>query len=344
MLRVDFYESGDGETIILTFPDGALGVVDGHPSSTGQRPPIADLVRGKQVHFVCLSHPHADHGIDLHQVFNAAANVGAYWHTVTHLHTFLFSITQQDKFPSAHNALIDQLRAGWAGFLLELYRKVMETEDATPGFIATLHAERTPLEIAGVEISFWAPEEAEQTQYVRIFQERLKRLHRHKPNENALSAIIAFKYGGNVILLGSDALLRNWRAAVPRYRKAHWPRATVLKVPHHGAAGSFSKKKNENYLTLCRSDSETLAVLFAGDAKHPAQTVFDELKHRTKLVCLSNGLKNSHRTSANPLDLEIPGAFVVAPTMVCNPHLGFEFHKDGSVRQTAGQQCSFCAR
>jgi len=44
-LTIDFYESGVGETIRITFPDGGLGIVDAHPSSCGHRPHILDLVR-----------------------------------------------------------------------------------------------------------------------------------------------------------------------------------------------------------------------------------------------------------------------------------------------------------
>ena len=95
MLRADFYESAEGETIILTFPDGGLGVIDAHPSPRAQRPNIEDLVRGKHVHFVCLTHPHADHGIDLHRVFGVAASVGAYWHTLSDIQAVMYSITQQ---------------------------------------------------------------------------------------------------------------------------------------------------------------------------------------------------------------------------------------------------------
>ena len=64
-LKIDFYESADGEQIILEFPDGGLGVVDAHPSAQNSRPSILRLVAGRKIHFVCLTHPHADHGIDL---------------------------------------------------------------------------------------------------------------------------------------------------------------------------------------------------------------------------------------------------------------------------------------
>lgn len=62
MLKLDFYESGAGETILLTFPSGGIGIVDAHPSATASRPQILELIRDRKVHFACLTHPHRDHG------------------------------------------------------------------------------------------------------------------------------------------------------------------------------------------------------------------------------------------------------------------------------------------
>src|SRR5665213_2700252 len=142
MLSVDFYESAEGETIILTFPDGGLGVVDAHPASAPGRPPIANLVQGKVVHFVCLTHPHADHGADLAAVFTSAASVSAYWHTVSDVSAMVFSVTEQRKFVNRFSPLVEELREKWAKFLLELYRVAYEHEDRVSGFVCTLNSDR----------------------------------------------------------------------------------------------------------------------------------------------------------------------------------------------------------
>ena len=68
MLTFDFYESGRGETIVVTFPDGGIGVVDAHPSTRANRLRIEEIVSGKKIHFICLTHPHADHGRDFRRV------------------------------------------------------------------------------------------------------------------------------------------------------------------------------------------------------------------------------------------------------------------------------------
>lgn len=56
MLKFDFYESGVGETIIVTFPNGGIGVIDAHPSPTSSRPAILEIVGKRQIHFICLTH------------------------------------------------------------------------------------------------------------------------------------------------------------------------------------------------------------------------------------------------------------------------------------------------
>lgn len=127
-LRVDFYESGDGETIIITFPSGGLGIVDAHPSSHSHRPPIANLVAGKTIHFVCLSHPHADHGVDLIPVLESHPHINEFWHSTSDVERFIYCITETDNFPSPVKQFVHDLRKGWAEFLLRLYGAVAERD------------------------------------------------------------------------------------------------------------------------------------------------------------------------------------------------------------------------
>jgi len=78
MLKLDFYESGEGETIVLTFPSGGLGIVDAHPSSSTSRQEILQITRGKTIHFVCLTHPHKDHGADLIPILEQHPDIKAF--------------------------------------------------------------------------------------------------------------------------------------------------------------------------------------------------------------------------------------------------------------------------
>jgi hypothetical protein len=116
----------------------------------------------------------------------------------------------------------------------------------------------------------------------------------------------------------------------------------VLKVPHHGAANALDlAHKRDNYLDLCVKDGSAFSVLFAGDANHPAEVVFDELRRRTDLVCVSNGLKGAVGP-ANPLRIDIPGARVARPSYVCNPQISIEVNGAGKVSMIKGACCEVC--
>jgi beta-lactamase superfamily II metal-dependent hydrolase len=342
MLRIDFYESGQGETILVRFPDGGIGVVDAHPSRSKLRPEIEVLVGGQRLHFLCLTHPHADHGVDLFKAIKAAAQVDRYWHTVTDIQTLFYAVTQQRVFPARFSPLLTELRIPWAEYLIDLYDEVKNRTDADPEFTQRINNQRRSDEIAGVTVHFLGPLEADQNHFTSTYRSLVEGKHRNKPNENTLSAILAFEYGGHLVLLGSDALAENWVAAEMRCRKEELPKAVVLKVPHHGGQDALGHYHGKNYLDLCRPNRETKAILFGGDAKHPHPKVLDRLNAKVTVQCLANGLKPPGQMAANPLGLNISGARALVPAPTCNPHIGFTIHGDGRVEQTAGAQCEFC--
>ena len=150
------------------------------------------------------------------------------------------------------------------------------------------------------------------------------------------------EYAGRTVLLGADALKVNWESAAKKYRRLNLEKATVLKVPHHGAANAMGfQKKETSYLDLC--SQETVSVLFAGDVDHPDSRVEEKLRTKTTLACLVNGLRGSHHGGANPLGLMIPGAKAVGRSIPpCQPVISFRIDPDGSVRQTAGHRCADC--
>lgn len=342
MLTVDFYESGQGETILVRFPDGGLGVVDAHPSRSKLRPEIEALVGGQRLHFLCLTHPHADHGVDLFKALSAAAQVEHYWHTVTDIQALFFAVTQQQVYPNRFSSLLTDLRITWAQYLIDLYDAVKTRTDADPGFTQRINDQRRSDEIAEVKVHFLGPLEADQNNFTSTYRALVEGKHRNKPNENALSAILAFEYGGHLVILGSDALAENWQMAEARCRKEKLPKAVLLKVPHHGGQDALGNPQGKSFLDLCRPGKETKAVLFGGDAKHPHPKVFERLKAKATVHCLANGLKPSGQATSNPLGLNIPGARALMSAQTCNPHIGFSIHADGRIEQTAGGQCEFC--
>ena len=336
-LKVDFYESGDGETIVIQFPDGGLGLIDAHSGSEDSRPDILELIAGKRLHFVCLTHPHADHGVGLIPVLEKHKEIGEFWHTSPDTSSFVFfCATQRPNYPSPLRDFINRLADEWAAFLLRLYSAVGDIPERR------FHSGVQPAKIAGVEVWCLGPDEQVANDFVKTYKARAGGQARSLPDPNLLSAIFALKYGDTVILLGADALKRNWKHAITVHRKYGLPRAGLLKVPHHGAANALELAgKRDNYLDLCVKDRAALSVLFAGDSEHPDQTVFRELRARTQLLCVSNGLKGAVG-DPNPLSIEIPGARVIRRSYICNPQISVEVDTGGKINVVRGTCCEVC--
>ena len=338
-LTIDFFESGVGETIRITFPDGGIGIVDAHPTNSGGRPPIGDLVANKRIHFVCLTHPHADHGIDLIPIIRDHPEIGEFWHTLSAVDVFVFAEAgQHQNYRSPIREAVTEFQGQWGRFLTRIYGHVGIRKLPYHNLRSDLEA----TEIAGVRIHVLSPEEAQQNRFTAAYQEIARGKRKGFPDPNLLSAVLALEYRGAVVLLGADAKTNNWEAAIRKYHRLKLPASAVLKVPHHGAANALELRKGKkSYLDLC--SPETIAVLFAGDAAHPEPRVDEKLRARTKLSCLVNGLHTT-ATPPNPLGISLPGAVAVAqPITPCQSQLSFEIRMDGSMTHTVGHFCDTCS-
>lgn len=340
MLRFDFYESGVGETIIVTFPSGGIGVVDAHPSTSGTRANLLDIVRGKRVHFVCLTHPHADHGKDLVSLIENRLGVEAFWHTISELNVFFFGLTQARNSPGPLRHVVNEFRTGWASFLIDLFGAVVDTD--VPRH--QLRADLEPHQVDGVDIFCLSPEEELQQEFTKCYHRLSRGEVVRRPDPNRLSAILALRYGGNVALLGADALKLNWQSAAGRYRKHGLPKAILLKVPHHGASNAFLRRPRAgeaSYLDLVAKDG-AVSVLFAGDAEHPEAETYDSLLAQTKVICLSNGRRGA-TGEYDPLRLAVLGArSAEVASRICNPVVSFQIDTAGKRTILAGHACGSC--
>lgn len=335
-LKVDFYESGIGETIVITFPSGGLAIVDAHPSGQAIRPDIQQITQGKKLHFVCLTHPHADHGVDLVTVLERHPEVGGFWHTIFDIPAFIYGVEQTVNFPSPVREYASKMNQDWGEFLFDILSAVIEHEIPRH----CLRSDLMPMEIDGVQIHCLSPDEIVQNQFFSAYTKKLSDPRIEVPDPNLLSAILAFKLGQGVILLGSDGLKKNWETAVTHYQKRSLPKARVFKVPHHGARNSLNMQRRAvSYLDICSHEPRAKAVIFAGDAKHPDPDVFEKLRSRADTICLSNGRK-SVLWNTNPLALQIPTARVAYAAPICNASVSFEMDSDGNVELITGLGCN----
>ncbi len=334
-LRLDFYESGIGETIIITFPSGGLGIVDAHPSKNAGRPAILKLIEGKQIHFVCLTHPHKDHGSDLVPVLEKHTVINSFWHTIYDIPAFVYGIEETVNFPSAVREYASKMNQDWGEFFVDIIGAVVQRDIPRH----ELRSNQMPEDIDGVEVHCLSPDENVQNSFFKTYRDKLKNTKIKLPDPNLLSAVLALRFGESVVLLGADALKENWTSALRNYHKRGLPKARILKVPHHGARNALDLGKNaKTYLDVCSHQPNAKAVIFAGDAKHPDGDVFDKIRSRADTICLSNGRKSTF-VKPNPLNLQLPGASFVYPAPVCNPVVSFELDAHGNVSVIAGAMC-----
>lgn len=341
MLTIDFYESGIGETIIITFPSGGIGVIDAHPSLGGNRPPILDLVKDRQIHFLCLTHPHADHGKDLVSILKDGPKPKVIWHTIPNFKEFIYYSTGFTNFPSSISAFIEKYSREWADCFLDIFATAKEKGVER----RQLRADLQPESIDGVEIHFLSPEHNVVTEFAENYGKEIHSAEPEGGDPNLLSAILALKYGGSVVLMGADALKKNWYEGISRFRKAGLPKAVLLKVPHHGAKNAFSTREHRRwpgYLDICSVDPKATAVLFAGDIDHPDPEVYERLKERTTVTCLSNGLRGKQTGPLQTKYVGLPKARSTGPSKICNPHLSFELNDSGALVQVVGGTCEGC--
>jgi hypothetical protein len=324
-LTLDFFESGIGETILLTFPNGKIGIIDAHPSCGGINR-VLQAVSGDELEFVCLTHPHKDHGAGLIEVLKNW-EVKCFWHTTPGVQAWAYSVEEFDSYPSYYKNVVDDFMLETGQFMLEIFGTVAQKCIPT----RLLHSQIYPIEIGEVSLHILGPEESEQNHFHNAFHEIAKGKRRHVPSYNSISAIFAIEYGGAVALLGGDGLIKGWNSAAIHYRKRKIPKATVLKVPHHGASNAFNLKKGANtYLDLCAKNAK--GVLFAGDVDHPDARVEQRLNSKIDLSCLINGRRDLERSKSNtnPLGINIPGARLArVPVSPCQDLITIQISNQG---------------
>ncbi len=340
MLKFDFYESGHGETTIITFPDNGIGIIDAYPSQSNSRPDILKLIENKIIHFICLTHPHDDHAKDLATITNPSADacVPVLWHTITDIHQWAYYSTEFNVFPagSMQNA-IKRIRKETAMTTIKLFENIAHRNINTHKLRNDLVAKN----IAGVEIYCLSPTEKVQQKFIS----KEVRSKNRFPDPNKLSAILAFHYGKTVFIHGGDALKSNWFDAAEKFFSLHIPNATIIKIPHHGSANSFSFKKTKhqhNYLDLCDANKAIKSILFAGDSTHPNEAVYQELLKNSTVYCTANGLKTADSDPLN-IGFSIPGCQYISNSNICNPMISFECDQLGNINVISGHDCSACS-
>lgn len=230
LLRFSFLESGKGETVLIDFPDGSVGVVDCCPSATACRPALEQELAGRTIAFVCLTHPHEDHGKQMDAVLESCS-VNEFWHSLPDVHPFLFWFSQNISFRSPLSDFSEGQRVSQAEFLINIWKTVLRRRIP----FLSYDSSRQSVEIAGVRVHFFGPDRS-------VVQNELNRLQesvtdpKKTPSElNNFSLVVGFEFAKKLVILGGDALRAGWRDAFRAWKRANLSKAQVLKVPSWSA-------------------------------------------------------------------------------------------------------------
>jgi hypothetical protein len=267
--------------------------------------------------------------------------VEEFWHTNADIVPFIYRLREVPNWPSEVREFARQMSAGFANFLIDLYGAIVER--GIP--IHVIRAGQEARIYDGVEVLAISPEEAIQQEFLKYWLEKAEDPTADRPDPNLLSAILVLRWGESVVVLGGDAIRPNWRTAVGRYQHLKLPKALVLKVPHHGALNSLDVRRHSSekgYLDIClHSEAQRCcSILFAGDVSHPNERVYERLRARTEVYCLSNGLNAG--VKAVDLGIELEGAGPVGDVAPCQPVVSVALDDAGRLQILQGVSCSKC--
>ena len=144
--------------------------------------------------------------------------------------------------------------------------------------------------------------------------------------------------------MGGDALKKSWTEATKKFRALNLPKCRLLKVPHHGASNALDLQANESatYLGVCEKSS--IAVIFAGDLKHPDKRVESRIRKKMDLHCLVNGANHSlTEKQINPLGIKVAGARAAnVKISSCQDSVSVVLTKEGQLSIVEGIDCVKC--
>lgn len=329
MLSFDFYESGRGETTIVTFPDNSIGIIDAHPSSNGNRPNILSLIQDKTIRFICLTHPHDDHYLDLPAVFSQNPPL-EFWHTIPDVKAFFYSLGQYNEFNAQTDSLMAKLLTRRAEPLINIFFKCKQDKIEQLNLTDKL----APIDICNVKITILAPQNSTISNYKYELANHANNRRKDMPDPNDISAALAFEYAGKTFIHGGDVLAKQWHGIISRAQNQNFPAASIFKVPHHGAKNALDMvHTSENYMQLFANEVSTITF---GNSTHPDIDVFRLLNSKSKdMYFLINKF-----ALANPLN--IPDACCQSQPHICNSIVRVEINNEGMISITLGKGCRSC--
>lgn len=276
MLKIRFLGVGNGDSILIEFPDGQLGLVDSCKSPNTKLPAAWEFIYGKQLSFCCMTHPHRDHYAGLLDILKCPKiKVDKFWYSLSDIDDVIPTLNWI-AVPDGDNSASKSRREQEVGGVIDLFDWIW---DETPASFARELTDVHYRKFGEVDIIIFGSDPICWRVYKRrLVRQRNSGLPLRRSYENAISMAILIKYGERLIWLLGDILRRPLRNLIGRHQqfvpdelKSWGIKASVFKVPHHGAKNAWFQEVSDLF-TLCDKD-DVIVFSASGDEKHPHRKV-----------------------------------------------------------------------
>ena len=303
LLGIHVLGEGFGESIVITFPSGAVGVVDcfarrlkvgGHEDRIKANPTLRFLrqtLKAERLAFVALTHPHEDHGRGLsHLLCDYQGAIDEIWlfagfETIDLGRYLAAAVSRKRQLPIEQ--LLDDPPGTFANEMMKI-REIVDEELSTKGggtaryrlFQGTKRVKITgePL----ITIRFIGPADGMAHAYISEMTDGVRQIVQDdgavapdwEPtaiNHNRISPSLMLEFGDTRILLGGDMETEAWaeveREIDQQESELRGLECHLVKVSHHGSATGFTPTL---YQRMVFRGEKPLAILTCFNRnKHP---------------------------------------------------------------------------
>jgi hypothetical protein len=318
---------GYGESIVLELPDGQLGVIDAFQDGSSPPPAlqfVQDRWPGKQLLFLAVTHPHADHCRGITQMWQQLG-IGELWvftsFPAQSLQRYFHELTQRGRRDYVEEAL--RLAPGSVSLeLLRLHQSMTARyrRKGRPRIRFLRSREAFVLCDGQIIVHFLTPGDEQIHRYEDALNRNVRELLdgtavvnpdwvASEPNHNLASGALLLQHGKARLLLMADAETPLWQEWLTEMGQVAHPDCNpvhFVKVAHHGSENGYWQPL---YDALCGARA-ALAVI-TPFRRHRAPLPSREgpcqiCPHVTEVLCTNRtAAARSSGLSWQPVDLSV---------------------------------------
>jgi beta-lactamase superfamily II metal-dependent hydrolase len=272
MLKLRFFGVGNGDSILIEFPNGQLGLIDSCISPKTMKPAAWEYIYDKHLAFCCMTHPHRDHYAGLLDILKCPnIKVDEFWYALSDIDEVIPTLNWV-AVPDGDNSASKWRREREVGEIIDIFDWIW---GETPTSFAREFTDVHYREFGDAKIIIFGPDIACWKKYKkRLVQQRNRGIPLKRKYENAISMVILIKYGQHLTWLLGDILKNPLQNLVQRHQeflpdhvKSWGIKASILKIPHHGAKDAWFPQVSDIF-TSCNKE-DIIVFSAAGDERHP---------------------------------------------------------------------------